>query len=599
MKICYIFSTIDLGEITGQPAMALRIIEQAMERGCEVGIISNSQKPNPKKIFAGGTQCLLDGSSSFKSYALNSAKIIKFLQEFQPDILHVKGLLLIPYIWLLNHLFLHIPMVFSVYDTPERFPWILRKLVVFSLKHNITFTSSQYIKNVLIQNGTPGDRILIKHTGLKKEFYNYQNINNIADSDISYFGDSFKERGFDIIFQLAKKMPELKFKVLIRWTKKDCQIELEEMKKLPNVTVWHHPYAEDLKTILSKSKLIILPFRWMGMRPPISLLEAMLLGKCVITSPLGGNEEIIENGNNGIIIDFNNLESVIAKIDSLLKDNDLRATIGKKAKETITKKFTVSEYDKIFQYYLYNAENIHYEKRMFGNIGGSLVSAKEIELLLNLLQPEKNEQILDVGTGSGRFARAIIKHSDASVTGLDPDEKILVEGKNLGTIYLSPEEKIKYTTILGNGHNLPFENNQFDKVFCFRALKYYQNPWRGIDELIRVLKPGGTLVLEIISEHSWESLVRPWQKSSDRQYVYFWEKNISPFNPREVTKYLLDRNMTILEEKALHKIPPLIYTKLNSNLANCLLNLLDKLLLMTTPKYLFSKSIILKCKKYE
>ncbi len=452
---------------------------------------------------------------------------------------------------------------------------------------------------MLVENGVPSDKVLVKYTGIKKEFYNYDKDNiakNIFSDDVLYYGDSAKERGFDIIFQLARKMPELKFKVLLRWEKENCRFELEEIKKLKNVIVWSYPYKEDLKQIILKSKLVVLPFRWMGMRPPISLVESMLSGKCVITSPMGGNEEIIDNGNNGIMINFNDLEGIVNKIHCLLRNTDQREEIGKKARETMKEKFSLSEYDRIFEYYQY-IKSDYYEKRMFDNIGGKFISNKEANVLLKLLQPQDSDNILDVGTGSGRFARTIVKTSGARVTGLDPDEKILKEGEKLNNIYLSNEEKERYNCVFGDGHNIPFEDGKFDKVFCFRVLKYYKNPWQGINELIRILKPDGILVLEIISDQSWESLIRPFQKSGRKQYISFWEEHMRPFNPKEVKKYLLNKNVAIIEEKSLHKIPPLVYTKLKNKHTNYLLNALDKVLLITTSKYLFSKSIVLKCKK--
>jgi glycosyltransferase involved in cell wall biosynthesis len=122
------------------------------------------------------------------------------------------------------------------------------------------------------------------------------------------------------------------------------------MKKLSNVTIWHYPYLENLEEIILKSKLVALPFRWTAVRPPISLLEPMAGGKCVLTSSMEGNEEVIRNGYNGLIVNFNKLEDVVSKISFLIKNDQVREGLGQKAKKTIRQMYSLEEYNKILNY---------------------------------------------------------------------------------------------------------------------------------------------------------------------------------------------------------------------------------------------------------
>ena len=55
----------------------------------------------------------------------------------------------------------------------------------------------------------------------------------------------------------------------------------------------------------------------------------------------------------------------------------------------------------------------------------------------------------------------------------------------------------RYELTTGNVLEIPFQDNQFDFVFCSGVLHHTVDLWKGLDELARVTKPGGTLYLAI------------------------------------------------------------------------------------------------------
>ncbi|MBM3282936.1 glycosyltransferase [Candidatus Gottesmanbacteria bacterium] len=601
MKICYIFTGVYQAEFTGQPAVGLLLIDHIDKKGNQTYLISNYLSPSGYFYENGNSNLLLKGPNTLGTYLKSTRRILKYLEEIKPDILHVRGLLMVIYVWVLNKLFMQYPLVISIFETPEHLHFLYRRLISFCINRaEIAFVPSNFVKKQFMKSGALSEKILVRHTELENKFLSNPKVRLATDTDIVFFGDSTKERGFDVIYKLAKKLKKANFKVLIRWEGENCKSEHRKIKKLKNVRMWHYPYKESLEKILSKTKLVVLPFRYMGMRPPISLLESMALGKCVITSDMGGNEELIKHGENGFIYSFSDLDRVSEKIKFLLNHDEVRNSIGQEAKRTIKGRYSPEEYDKINNYYSYITENF-YERRMFDSVGGKYVSSKEVSLAKRMLCPRENDYILDVGTGSGRFAREIVMSSKARVMGIDPDRKILREGEMLRSIFLTGEENKRYKCILHDGHRLPFADGEFSKVFSFRSLKYYRDPWRGIDEMIRVLRADGELVLEITSNLSWESLVNLFlskaESKRERKVTHFWEKRMRSFNLHAVKNYLSARNMILIEEKPLHKIPPRLFTKLNNQLTNRVLDVLDKILIKTTPNFLFSKSIILKYRK--
>ncbi|MBM3249791.1 MAG: glycosyltransferase family 4 protein [Candidatus Omnitrophica bacterium] len=350
MKICYIFSNFHLSSITGQPAIIYRLAQAAKEQGNQVYIISNSA--DDREVFKEGINYfMLRGEGVFKTYFSNALRIIGYLRRVDPDIIHVHGYLLSVFISFLS-IFFRARRIYSVCETLEILDPLYRRISCLFLNSSyMNIVSSEFIKNELVKRGIEEKRITVARIGLDENFL--QETQDIApvDTDIFFYGDSRTDRGFDVIFRLAKAMPELKFRVLLRWQTKECQSYLEEMKRLSNAEVLFYPYTQDLKAYILKSRLIVLPYRWMAVRPPLTLIEPMALGACVITSGMPGNNEIIRDGQNGIIVNFDDLDAVMSKIKLLLQDEAQRSRIGERAAVDIRLLYSAGESAKIFGIY--------------------------------------------------------------------------------------------------------------------------------------------------------------------------------------------------------------------------------------------------------
>ena len=63
-----------------------------------------------------------------------------------------------------------------------------------------------------------------------------------------------------------------------------------------------------------------------------------------------------------------------------------------------------------------------------------------------------------------------------------------------GVNYLILDKVADYDPdIVGDVHNLPLENESVDGVICVSLLEHVENPWQAMEEIYRVLKPGGYL----------------------------------------------------------------------------------------------------------
>ena len=97
-------------------------------------------------------------------------------------------------------------------------------------------------------------------------------------------------------------------------------------------------WREDIETILSASDIVILTSDNEGM--PLSLIQAGIAGRPVVTTNVGSVGEIIEDGVSGYITDFNP-DQLSNSLEKLSTDPDLRNSMGKAAVELTTTNFGV------------------------------------------------------------------------------------------------------------------------------------------------------------------------------------------------------------------------------------------------------------------
>jgi glycosyltransferase involved in cell wall biosynthesis len=98
--------------------------------------------------------------------------------------------------------------------------------------------------------------------------------------------------------------------------------------------VTFHGVVPNPQTIYPMLDLLVLPSLTEGI--PLTLLEGMSFGLPIVASNVGGIPEIIENGNNGVLVEPGSSDELAAKIAMLIKERDLRSKLGTNAKQTIS-----------------------------------------------------------------------------------------------------------------------------------------------------------------------------------------------------------------------------------------------------------------------
>lgn len=173
-------------------------------------------------------------------------------------------------------------------------------------------------------------------------------------------------------------------------------------------------------------------------------------------------------------------------------------------------------------------------EQMFDNISGKYDLLNRIlsmgidvswrKKVVKSVKKEKPKSILDIATGTGDLAIAMAKATDAKITGFDLSAGMLEVGK----VKVKDENlQDQIEMIQGDAENMPFEDNSFDVITVSFGVRNFENLEKGLNEIYRVLKPGGKLIiLEFSQPESFPM----------KQLYGFYSRSILPRIGKKISK---------------------------------------------------------------
>jgi len=128
-----------------------------------------------------------------------------------------------------------------------------------------------------------------------------------------------------------------------------------------------------------------------------------------------------------------------------------------------------------------------YFSKIYDGINPIFYSDEMRRLVVDLAELEEDSRVVEIGCGTGfTTAEIVLRTGQENITAVD----------------LTPEQMAKAISrlphvnfIRGDAENLPFKSSSFDAAISAGSIEYWPHPQKGIEEMVRVTKSGGRVVI--------------------------------------------------------------------------------------------------------
>jgi ubiquinone/menaquinone biosynthesis C-methylase UbiE len=137
-------------------------------------------------------------------------------------------------------------------------------------------------------------------------------------------------------------------------------------------------------------------------------------------------------------------------------------------------------------------------KGWVGHLVGIILALKNRERnawTISILDLQPDDQVLEIGFGPGQAIQEVAKLTpNGFVAGIDLSEVMVEQARKRNSAAIRSGRVLLEQ---GAESPLPFEDNKFNKAFAVNSIQFWTNPLDGLQEVRRVLKPGGRVVITI------------------------------------------------------------------------------------------------------
>lgn len=288
---------------------------------------------------------------------------------------------------------------------------------------------------------------------------------------------------------------------------------LTEFTGLKHIRLNVRGWTDDMPQLLQTHDLLI------SKPGGISLTEAMAAGLPILAcAPLPGSEfkhsELIENWGIGLAAKED--KDFLPAAEKLLSDEALRKRCAENAHRMYLQQhlYPMNEVLKdALKASLTPDQQLQKEFNEWASTGrGEQMEEHHSHIAQTTLDQMPwlpHDCVLDLGCGTGWASRRIAeKVPQGRVHGVDIADEMIRRAR------AHPQNPAHLSFRVASVEALPFGNNQFDKIFSCESFYYYPDLKRALDEILRVLKPGGKFfcLVNLFKEnpytHIWVDLLK-------------------------------------------------------------------------------------------
>lgn len=264
-------------------------------------------------------------SGVFIYLSIRYGKIYKELYKFNPDIIHnhcilpdaLAGILLSKRFRAKTLVTVHGSDI-NLYPNRSRLANLITKFIL--KKSDQIIAVSQNIEKK-VKKLFPNHKTRVIFVGYNQELFSKSQ--NQYSQDLVYVGRLIKSKGIydlvDIFSKLKSKYPNIKLNIIGEGPEEDALKKYISEKNLRDIHLVGAVMHSKLSKKMSSSGIFIFPSYSEGL--PVALVEAMALGKVIVTRSFEGVDRLITNKENGLI--FNTNKQAVERISQVLENRQL------------------------------------------------------------------------------------------------------------------------------------------------------------------------------------------------------------------------------------------------------------------------------------
>jgi glycosyltransferase involved in cell wall biosynthesis len=209
-------------------------------------------------------------------------------------------------------------MLSTLYDRFERLPSRVDRFI----------TPSAFLRSKLLEGGFDPARI-----DCVPNFADLAGFAGLPEKDyFCYVGRLSHEKGLDVLVRAVAALDTGRLLVVGDGPEADNLKALALELGTKRVEFAGYRSGEELKRIIAESQFVVLPSRWYE-NLPYTVMEAFAASKAVVASAIGGIPEMVDDGENGLLVPAGDPGALAAALRRMLGDRRVREEMGRRGRE--------------------------------------------------------------------------------------------------------------------------------------------------------------------------------------------------------------------------------------------------------------------------
>lgn len=226
--------------------------------------------------------------------------------------------------------------------------FISRFLYKFSLGfNNLVFFQNQDDRNKFINDGLLKENsqsIIVNGSGVDLDFFSPEPISHNNEFNFLLIARLIKDKGIKEYVESARKIrrqyPSIKFNLLGYYYDNPNAISKAQIKQWTKEGIINYlGETDDVCPFIKNCSVYVLPSYREG--TPRSVLEAMAMGRPIITTNVPGCKETVINGENGFLVPVKDVKALADAMEKFIKNPELIPVMGKRSREIAEEKYDV------------------------------------------------------------------------------------------------------------------------------------------------------------------------------------------------------------------------------------------------------------------